>query len=218
MHKSTLPDHLDVLLDRSTAFELAVVDCFPASGVVLAISNTQYELAAAACMISIEHAHVLRSAFSVDAPNSASAVLRLQYEALLRGVWLMFAAKPAQVAKLATTLDLESEQAAKNLPGYLEMLKAVSMVAPAGLVTPLLEFNQYSRHALNSFVHGGIHPLYRSRHGYPLEMALTVVLFSNALMHLAYRLLANLTGSQQRMDRVTHIHLDFHDCVPMRKT
>lgn len=216
MHKTAQPDPMYALLDRSEAFEQAVLDCFPASGAVLAISSSQHELAATACSISIEHAHVLRAAFSVDAPNSASALLRLQYEALLRGVWLMFAAKPEQVEKLATTmLDLESEQAAKNLPGYLEMLNAVAKVAPTGLAEPLVEFNQYSRHALNSFVHSGIHPLHRSRHGYPMEMALTVVRFSNAVMHFAYRLLASLSGSQRRMDRVTRVYIDFRDCLPM---
>jgi hypothetical protein len=217
MHITDRSETIDAVLDRSEVFEHAILNCFPDSGVVLALTRPQHELTAAACSISIEHAHVLRAAFLVDAPNSASAVLRLQYEALLRGVWLMFAATTAQVEKLAATLDLESEQAAKNLPGYMEMLNAVKKVAPAGLAEPLAEFNQYSRHSLNSFVHGGIHPLHRTRHGYPAEMATTVVHFSNGLMHMAYRLLATLSGSQRRMDRVTRLYIDFCDCLPMAK-
>lgn len=215
MHETALPDPMSALLDRSQSLEQAVIDCFPTAGIVLAASSSQNELAAASCSLCIEHSHTLRAAFSVNAPNSASAVLRLQYEALLRGVWLMFAAKPEQVKKLSSTLNLESELAAKNLPGCLDMLNAVAKVAPAGLVAPLMEFNQYTRHALNSFVHSGIHALHRSRYGYPLEMGLTVVRFSNAVMHFAYRLLASLSGSQQRMNRVTRIYIDFHDCLPM---
>src|SRR3954451_12395931 len=64
----------------------------------------------------------------------------------------------------------------------------------------LEEFNRYSRHALNSFVHSGIHALHRTRHGYPEDMALTAVRFSNGLSHLGYRLLASLSGSQNRMN------------------
>ena len=101
---------------------------------------------------------MLRSAFAVGALNSGAAVLRLQYEALLRASWLLFAASPAHINKLARTLDLEAEQGAKNLPGYMEMLEAVVKKSPEGLAAPLAEFNQYSRHALNSFVHSGIHP------------------------------------------------------------
>lgn len=215
MTETAQPDPMEALIDSSGMFEKAILSCFPEAGVVLAVSSPQFELVAAACTLCTEHASVLRSAFALSAPNSGSAVLRLQYESLLRGAWLLFAATPEQVEKLTTTLDLDAEQAAKKLPGYLDMLDAVVKKAPEGLAAPLVEFNQYSRHALNSFVHSGIHPLHRARHGYPMEMALTVVRFSNALMHFAYRMLANLSGSQRRMDRVTRVYADFQDCVPM---
>ena len=217
MTEATHDDPLAALLERSESFEGAIVGCFPESGASLAMSNTQSELVASACDLCVEHARTLRAAFAVGSPNSGSAVLRLQYEALLRAAWLMFAATPAQIDRLARTLDLEAEQAAKNIPGYSEMLNAVGRVAPEGLAAPLAEFNQYSRHALNSFVHSGIHALHRVRHGYPIDLALTVVRFSNAILHFGYRLLATLTGSQRRMDRVTRIYVDFRDCVPIVK-
>jgi len=209
---------LAALLERSEEFEAAIQACFPDGGLVLAQETEKSELVAAACQISIEHALVLRTAFTALAPNSGAAVLRLQYEALLRAAWLLFSATPAHVERLSRTLDLEAEQAAKNLPGYLEMLKAVSEKAPAGLSAPLAEFNQYSRHALNSFVHSGIHPLRRARDGFPAEMAATLVRFSNGLAHIAYRMLATLSGSQRRMDRVTHLYVQFKDCVPMSES
>jgi len=46
-------------------------------------------------------------------------------------------------------------------------------------------------------------------------MSATIVRFSNGLMHFAYRVLANPSGSQRRMDRVTHLYKEFADCVPM---
>lgn len=217
MNETAEPARIDTLLERSEAFEGAITACFPEAGFVLAVANQQHELVATACVLCIEHASVLRAAFAVAAPNSGSAVLRLQYEALLRAAWLLYAATPAHVEKLGRTLDLEAEQAAKNLPGYMEMLDAVVKKAPQGLSAPIAEFNQYSRHALNSFVHSGIHPLRRVREGYPVEMAATVVRFSNGLMHFAYRLLASLSGSQRRMDRVTHLYKEFTDCVPAAK-
>lgn len=212
----TAPGHQDLmetLLKRSQEFEEAVFSCFPVTRP--ALSNRKYELVEAACTLCVEHCKVLRSAFALSAPNSGSALLRLQYESLLRAVWLMFAASPEQIEILARTLDLEAEQQANKLPGSMDMLKAVIKTAPKALTAPLAEFNQYSRHALNSFVHGGIHPLQRTQGGYPREMALTVVRFSNALMHFAYRLLASLGGTQQLMDLVTRTYTEFPDCVPM---
>lgn len=218
MSNTKQPENLDELLKRSEEFDAAIQACFPEGGLVLAQSTERNELVAVACQLSIEHALTLRMAFGALAPNSGAAVLRLQYEALLRAAWLLFAASPAQVEKLSHVLDLQSERAAKSLPGYLDMLEAVVKRAPLGLSAPLVEFNQYSRHALNSFVHGGIHPLHRARKGFPIEMAATLVRFSNGLTHFAYRMLASLSGSQRRMDRVTHLYAHFKDCVPMAAT
>lgn len=215
MKGNTDPERLDALLERSEAFEQAIANCFAEAGLVLAVQNQQHELVATACTLCIEHASVLRAAFTIAAPNSGTAVLRLQYEALLRAAWLLYAATPAHVEKLARSLDLEAEQAAKKVPGYMEMLEAVIKKAPRGLSEPIAEFSQYSRHALNSFVHSGIHPMRRAREGYPVEMAVTLVRFSNGLMHFAYRMLASLSGSQKQMHRVTHLYEEFTDCVPM---
>lgn len=46
------------------------------------------------------------------------------------------------------------------------------------------------------------------------RLALQVVRFPNGLMHLACRVLATLTGSQQRMDLVTRVHHRFSACLP----
>jgi hypothetical protein len=206
---------LDELLIRSEAFESALVACFPASGVFLAVSSPRQELVATACTLSAEHALVLRSAFAQAAPNAGASLLRLQYEALLRAAWLLYAATPAQVDKLTKVLELEAEQAAKNLPGYLAMLEAIVAHAPRGLSASLAEFSHYSRHALNSFVHGGIHPLRRSKDGFPVQLAHRIVLMSNGLQHIAYLLLAELTGSRRRLDRVMSLSHTFHDCLPL---
>lgn len=214
MPQSITPIPINTLLERSDAFETSIRACFPDNGYVLGTASPVNALAATACLLCAEHAAALRAAFAIECPNSGSAVLRLEYESLLRAAWLLYGATPIEVDKLTCTLDLDAEQRAKNLPGYQDMLNAVVKAAPEGLSAPLAEFNQYSRHALNSFVHSGIHPLTRSRNGYPLEMAITVVRLSNGLMHIAYRLLASLSGSQRRMDRVTRTCAEFSECLP----
>jgi hypothetical protein len=218
MNETAVSLPFDALLERSEAFEEAITVCFPGAGLVLAIADQKHELVATASTLSIEHASVLRAAFVVSAPNSGAAVLRIQYEALLRAAWLLYAASPDHIAKLARSLDLEAEQAAKNLPGSTEMLEAVVKKAPLGLSAPIVEFNQYSRHALNSFVHSGIHPLRRAREGFPLEIATTIVRISNGLMHIAYRMLASLSGSQRLTEKVTRVFQEFTDCVPIAQT
>lgn len=209
------PDPILTLAERSERFEEAIQSCFPSTGQMLAVDTVENQLAASACHLCIEHASVVREAFIIDAPNSASGVLRMQYEALLRAAWLIFVATPAHIGKLSPDLTPETELAAKNLPSSGDMLAKVLEAAPLGLTVHLAEFNQYSRHALNSYVHSGIHPLSRVRDGFPEEMVLTLLRTSNGLMHIAYRMLAMLTGSQRRMDSVTRLYERFTDCCPM---
>lgn len=199
---------------RSSELEASLVACFPEGGLGVSYEDPRYETSWWSCVVSIQHAHMLRVAFAHASPISGAALLRLQYEALLRGAWLCYAALPDQVEKLSKSLDLEAEQAAKRLPGSQDMLAAVEKKAPVGLVQPLTEFNLYLRHPLNSFVHGGIHALQRSSNGFPLKLALDIVTFSNGLLHMAYRMLATLLGSQRMADEVTFVYRQFQDCLP----
>lgn len=203
------------LYERSAEFEAALVACFPDYEVELSYEDPRYERSWSACLVSIQHAQMLRVAFSAVSPISGAALLRLQYEALLRSAWLCHAATPDEVEKLARSLDIEAEQAAKRLPGPQDMLAAVEKKAPAGLAAPLTEFNLYHRHALNSYVHSGIHALHRTSEGFPLELALKLIAISNGLMHMAYRMLASLLSSQDLLDAVTRIYRHFDDCLPV---
>lgn len=214
MNAPATPDQIEPLLARSKVFEAGLVGCLPGTGPLLAMATPQHELVATCCLLSIEHARALRAAFGVEAPNAGSALLRLQGEALLRAAWLLFAAPPAEVDKLTRTLDLSGQTAASKMDGYQAMLRAVKEKAPLGLSEPLVQFDSHTRRALNSFVHAGIHPLRRASEGYPAVLATAVIRQSNALLHVAYRLLATLTGSQRRMDRLTDLHADFTDCLP----
>ncbi len=98
------------------------------------------------------------------------------------------------------------------------MLEAVLKHAPIGLAAPLEEFNRYSRHALNSFVHTGIHPLRRAQEGFPILLAHRLIVMSNGLLHFAYRMLAILSGSKRRLDKATNLYLPFADCLPIVDT
>ncbi len=211
----SMSPNIETLLQRSAEFELALHAEFPELELRLADSSPKLELVATAVIVSLEHGSVLRKAIEVGASNTGAALLRLQNEAVLKAAWLLFTATPPQVEKLAVPLESGAEQAAKGLPGYLDMLAAVQKSGPAGLTQPLMEFNQYSRHALNSFVHTGIHPLSRTKEGFPLPLAEKILKFANAHSHLAYRILAVLTGEQQRMNQVTKLYLAFADCLPM---
>jgi hypothetical protein len=47
---------------------------------------------------------------------SALVVHRTQFESLVRSIWLTWPAREDDLPNLTVTLDLDSEQAAKNMP------------------------------------------------------------------------------------------------------
>jgi hypothetical protein len=174
-----------------------------------------------AAHLSLEHGAAVRILFGAGAPNAACALLRSQYEAALRGAWAVYAASNEKVDKLNRPLDLDSEQAAKNLDGPEKMLDALKARAGfhpqlMGLVIPLDEIRENQWKAMNSFVHGGIHPLQRTE-AFPVELAAQVVRNSNGISHIACRLLMRLAtqlddASAAETERA---YVGFEDCVPM---
>lgn len=69
--------------------------------------------------------------------------------------------------------------------------------------------------ALNSYNHGGFHPLARFQTGYPRQLSYDVLRNSNAMLALASQLAAIVTGDPQSMGPVRALHIDFADCLPI---
>lgn len=168
------------------------------------------------CNIALGHAISLRILIASGNPTSAIVLLRSQFEAVARAIWLVWVASEVNVAKLTAPLTLESEKAANNLPSLSEMLRQISIskTAPPAASQMLARFKDVSWGAMNSFVHGGIHPLKRHDEGYSLPMLIQVLQSSNGLSTMAGMLLANLSGDTQIIMPMSKIQPDFEDCLP----
>jgi len=210
--------NFDQLFERSHAFAEYLTAALDSARE--RATGARPESAAAAAALSFEHAHALRLLLEAGTPNSASVLLRIQYEALLRAAWLMYAASEQQFEKLSAPLSEPSGAAAKNVRGADDMLKElerllVEIPSLRGLVLPLREIRDFSWTAMNSFVHGGLHPLERTRAGFPLELAADILRNSNGMLHMTARLLARLTPSVELVDRVEVAYREFTDCLPV---
>ena len=176
------------------------------------------ESALGMCLVAMEHATAMRALMALRLPSSAVGLMRLQFEALTRAMWLLYAASDAAIDKLLAPLTLQSEQAAKNLPGASEMIeqigKRVGQGAPAAAHQMLSHFKDVTWHGMNSFVHGGIHPLRRSADGFPVDLALQVLRSSNGLTTMTGMTMAVLTGDEAVAKPVSKIQPAFADCLP----
>lgn len=145
----------------------------------------------------------------------SAAVLRSQFEALLRGVWTLHCASDLQVKKLSSHLSTESQQATKNIPQVAEMIGAIEKVpALANLLISLREFKDSSWLPLNSFVHSGIHAVHWTRFEPPQALLYQMFRSSNGLAVLAFQHLGILTGKPGLQSEVLSVCAPYSSCLP----
>lgn len=208
-------DPLDVMLRRSDELHEALLHVLDGAEFD---PSPRGQAAFGMCSVAIEHGLSLRALMAMRLPTSAVSLMRLQFEALTRAMWLQYAANDLAIEKLTAPLTPESELAAKNLPLAREMIdqigKRVGPSAPAAAHQMLMRFEDVSRHAMNSFVHGGIHPLRRQADGFPVHLALQILRNSNGLLTMTAMTLAVLTWDEAVAKPMSKIQPAFADCLP----
>lgn len=202
---------LEQMMKRSDELYVAIIDLL---NDVPVYPGERSEAAMVACGIAFEHALGLRVLLESSCPTSAVSMLRLQFEALTRAMWLLYAASDLAVEKLSAPLTLETEKVANKLPMVSEMVEMIVKKAPPEASRMLVQFRDVSWGAMNSFVHSGIHPLRRHREGYPLQLILQIMQNSNGLITMTGMLAAILTGDERCTKPMRKIQMDFIDCLP----
>lgn len=166
------------------------------------------------CGVALEHAESAKILIVTGNFTSAVGLLRLQYEALVRAMWLLYAATDVVVAKLAADLTHEDAKRAEKMPMLGEMLSKLEGKAPSEAMGMLLEFKQHSWKPLSSFVHGGIHAINRHGKGYPIPLLEQTLRASNGVSLMVGMLLVILSGDPAQRGRIPAVQKKFADCLP----
>lgn len=206
---------LNALLSRSQAFESRILELFV--DVASFASEPRVGIAIDIVDVSFEHGRALRQLAFEGLFPSAVCLLRPQVEALTRAAWVYWTASDEDVERLAAPLTLATERAARSLPMFADMVRLLRGAAPDGLVDQLEAFREVSGHALNSFVHSGIHVVSRQVSGYEVALVDQVVRNSNALLTMCGMLLAIMTGDADAVAQVNAMQRQHSDCLPPMK-
>jgi hypothetical protein len=166
------------------------------------------------CNVVYEHARSFKILTGAGSHTSAFALCRLQYEALLRAFWLMFAASEEWVTTLMTDVSQEGEEKANKLPLANEMLAALEGKVPENALLALKDFRSQMWKPLCSFVHCGFHALHRQGGGYPIILIAQVLKISNGLCLMAGNLLVMQALDLSLKGRITELQENFRDCLP----
>ena len=205
------PNSLDYFLSRSLELENDLLGFLSRNE---RLSDKRVKASKILCTIVFEHSESIKILISTGNLTSATGLVRLQFEALVRAMWLLYAASDIAVDKLMAELTNESAQKANNLPMLSEMLTKLEGKTPEVAMDALNEFKQYSWKALSSYVHGGIHAINRHSKGYPVEQLIQLLKISNGLLIMAGMLLIILSGDTNQKGKIPSIQMMFKDCLP----
>lgn len=210
---------LDKLLDQSAAFEERL---YPFFELPLYEETNRLLAVSTLASLSFEHSQSLKHLCAVGLCTSAAALLRLQYEALVRAIWVLYCASDKDTDLMVAELTQENAQAASNKTKNVgQMLAEIEQKAPQVPVDQLNEFKHYSWRPLNSFVHGGLHAVNRHGQGFPLELVCNQIKNSNGLLGLTGSLLLVIAGVTPQL---AHEHDELNwakictvyaDCLPL---
>ena len=168
------------------------------------------------CSVSLEHAESFKILLASRNFTSAIGLLRLQFECLVRGMWILYVATDCAVSKLTAELNEKNQKRADNLPMLSEMIKRLEETAPKNAINPILEFKKYSWKPLSGYVHGGLHAVNRHSKGYPIEILEQALKASNGVNGMVAILGSILTGRQSLTKDVYNSFQTFSDCFQMR--
>lgn len=162
-----------------------------------AVTDHRQDLASVLATLVIEHAHSILLLVIEGKPSSALALVRVQYEALLRATWITFAASDHAVEKCVAPIPPGVTKEPDLFPTVSEMLKAIDGKAPAPLVRALSEFKAAAWGAMNSFTHGLLRTMAGHRNGYHPGLLSQTIQNTNGAAMFATMLFGQVT---ERLD------------------
>lgn len=202
---------IDRLLERSSALSDYLAVAFelpPFEGLI------RFRTSTVAGSLALEHGAGVRALLALQLGVSAAVLLRAQYEATLRAVWVCYCAKDDEVSLLSGELSSEANRRASGLPQASEMLLSLEGSGPSAPAQALRNFRTHSWAALNSFVHAGLHSLNRHENGVPRPVIEGALRSSNGLNVIAAMQCAVSSGSQALVREVGKAQSEFADCLP----
>ncbi|SDS07986.1 DUF6988 family protein [Pseudomonas oryzae] len=203
--------HFDKLLARSAMLEDRLIGFF---ALPLVNGSSRLQATQALASLGFEHARSLKHLVAAGLYTSAAALLRVQYESLVRAIWVLYVARDGQVELMLAELTHETAKQASKIPMLSQMLEDIEAKAPHAPVAHLKEFKHYSWRPLSSYVHGGIHAVNRHERGVPQELVLAEIQHSNGLLGIAGNLLLILSGIPPEVGTMAGIYTEFKDCFP----
>ncbi len=161
-----------------------------------------------------EHWLSLRVLMAEGLSHSAIGLLRLQFEATLKGFWVHFVATDTWIEKAGVIREVNDQLVEPDVPSVREMLKDIERTAPPKAFALLDQFKSVAWRQLNSYVHGGMHALANFGGEIPATFLVQIVTNANGVYGLAATLAGSISTDPQRIQFAIAAQLAHPECLP----
>lgn len=166
------------------------------------------------CKIALEHGAGFQVLLRDDNPTAALALVRLQYEATLRGAWILFAASDVWIEKFSDRPQSNEGAEPAEFPRVYRMLEQLKgSKADLMLHESLSTLKTKAWDSLNSYTHGGLRLMIRSLEGFEDELLVWMLRTTNSLSYVASQLLAFLANDPACSQRLHAVRKSMLDCM-----
>jgi len=205
----SIDTNVEKTLDRSNALYTIILH-----EIYLIEHESSFKNTLTKCLsgISFEHSNSMMILMATNNYTTAVSLLRLQYEAVARGLWLYFTAKETFLDKYAAPTVVK--KLPSDFPNITDMINEITKAPVKGPREMLKAFKDVTWSGMNSYVHNGFLPIERFLNGYPNELLVQIMQSSNALNIMITTVLTRMSGDINKVNIVKHIQDDFQDCLP----
>lgn len=168
-------------------------------------------------LLSFEHGLASLKLIENGHYSSGFALMRPQYESLVRAMWIMFANIDTWMNKLSAAKKVGPEELKKlETPNISDMLKALKeSKAPAHIIAQIESYREVNNAAFNSFTHSGLIALFNNHAGFEPKLMYDAIRNCNGVASINFQMLSILTGYAEAMEGVRQLPLNFIDCLPI---
>lgn len=192
---------INMLNEYKNEMEKSVVmDCGP-----------RLELVSKCINISFEHAIAVNTLFSSSLFISASTLLRVQFESIVRAYWLLFIATNKQILKLEFKWTFEEQLEKDSYPTVSRMINELdeaNLQHLKHIISMFLEFKKYHLTHLNSFIHSGKQAFVRSALGFDIDFIKILIKQSNNLSALVAQIIFEHSNQKQLIHKLHGKHTE----------
>ncbi len=209
-----MTEDIAVLVDRSDTFHNALRFALQDETAGAIPPSARTNAAFSYGRIALEHGSAFQHLLSVENPTSALALVRLQYEAVLRGSWIFFAAPDHWIDKFGSQSESNLRKEPAEFPKVFKMLEelAASPAEPV-LAQSLSALKEKAWGALNSYTHGGLRLMVRSLDGFESELLVWMLRTTNSLSYIAAQLIAHVANDPVRSSQLFAARNAMLDCM-----